>query len=137
MTGIEFLNPNVVLYLHDVALSLYGGQNGLRDAGLLESAMLRASNKLAYVGSELMDVFDLAAAYAFGLAKNHAFNDGNKRTGWAAAVVFLELNGVEFAVPTGESIANMVSLATNVLSEDGFAAWLRSLFQPAAGDADL
>jgi len=137
MIKVEFLDANVVLYLHDAVISLFGGKPGLRDAGLLESAVLRASNKLAYADSELVDVFDLAVAYAFGLAKNHAFNDGNKRTGWAVAVAFLKLNGVEVEVPRGVGVANMVNLATNALSEDGFATWLRLLAQPSADDADL
>jgi len=116
MTKVEFLDANVVLYLHDAVTSLFGDKPGLRDAGLLESAMLRASNKLAYAASELLDVFDLAAAYAFGLAKNHAFNDGNKRTGWAVAVASLKLNGVEVEASRGVGVANVVNLATNALS---------------------
>ena len=63
-------------------------------------------------------------------ARNHAFNDGNKRTGWAVVVVFLELNGVRFEVLSSDGIAKMINLATGAVSEDGFAAWLRSLAQP-------
>ncbi len=76
----EFLEPDVVLFVHDQALREYGGVHGLKDEGLLHSALGRPVNKLAYAEPGLLDLFDLAAAYAYGLASNHAFNDANKRT---------------------------------------------------------
>ena len=87
MTEPEFLEPDVVLFVHDQALREYGGVQGLKDEGLLHSALGRPVNKLAYAEPGL---FDLAAAYAYGLASNHAFNDANKRTAWACCVLFLE-----------------------------------------------
>jgi len=137
MTNIEFVEFNIASYLHDKAIRAFGGEPGLRDKGLFESAMLRPVNKLTYVGVEHSDVFDLAAAYAFGLVKNHTFNDGNKRTAWAVAVMFLNLNGVVVDVPTNDAVANVVRLANSSLSEDEFAVWLRSFSQPPGGDADL
>ena len=135
MTEVEFLEPDVGLMLHDAAIATYGGNPGLRDQGLFESAMLRARNKLAYA-DEAIDLYDLAAAYAFGLVRNHAFNDGNKRTAWAVAVTFLNLNGVEVTVARNSALAAVIGLATNALSEDGFAAWLRAPGQPTPGSAD-
>ena len=123
MTAVEFLEPDVGLTLHDAAIAAYGGNPGLRDHGLFESAMLRARNKLAYA-DEATDLYDLAAAYAFGLVRNHAFNDGNKRTAWAVAVTFLSLNGVELKAPRDGALAAVIGLATNRLSEEDFAAWL-------------
>lgn len=129
MTAVEFLELDIGLMLHDAAVSAYGGNPGLRDQGLFESAMLRATNKLAYAG-EAIDLYDLAAAYAFGLVRNHAFNDGNKRTAWAVAVTFLSLNGVELRVSRDNGLAAVIGLATNALSEEDFAAWLRAPGQP-------
>ena len=80
MTEPEFLEPDAVLFVHDQALREYGGVHGLKDEGLLHGALGRPVNKLAYVEPGSLDLFDLAAAYAFGLASNHAFNDANKRT---------------------------------------------------------
>ena len=135
MTEVEFLEPDIGLMLHDAAIAAYGGNAGLRDQGLFESAMLRARNKLAYSG-EFVDPYDLAAAYASGLVKNHAFNDGNKRTAWAVAVAFLDLNGIEIRVPRDGALTAVIGLATNALSEEGFAAWLRTLNQPSQSGAD-
>ncbi len=135
MTAVEFLEPDIGLMLHDAAIAAYGGNPGLRDQGLFESAMLRARNKLAYAG-EAADLYDLAAAYAFGLVRNHAFNDGNKRTAWAVAVTFLSLNGVELKVSKDAVLAAIIGLATNALSEEGFAVWLRAPGQPSPGSAD-
>lgn len=135
MTEVEFLEPDVGLMLHDAAIAAYGGNPGLRDQGLFESAMLRAWNKLAYADGAI-DLYDLAAAYASGLVWNHAFHDGNKRTAWAVAVTFLNLNGIEITVPSSGALAAVIGLATNALSEEGFAAWLRASGQPSPGSAD-
>lgn len=100
----------------------------MRDQGLLESAWSRAVNKHGYGTSNL---HELAAAYAFGIAKNHAFHDGNKRAAWASAVAFLALNGVDVDVEIGPAFEAVVGLATGTLSEDAFAAWLRSITRVA------
>ena len=82
MTEPEFLEPDAVLFLHDQALREYGGLQGVKDEGLLHSALARAIDKLAYAGASAPDLFDLASAYAFGIASNHPFCDANKRTAW-------------------------------------------------------
>ena len=125
MTGPEFLEPDAVLFVHDQALREYGGVQGLKDEGLLHSALGRPVNKLAYAEPGSLDLFDLAAAYAFGLASNHAFNDANKRTAWACCVLFLKVNGVELDAPAAVVIERMPLLAAGRLDEAGFAAWLR------------
>ncbi len=125
MTEPEFLEPDVVLFVHDQALREYGGVHGLKDEGLLHSALGRPVNKLAYAEPGSLDLFDLAAAYAYGLASNHAFNDANKRTAWACCVLFLKVNGVELDAPAAIVIERMPLLAGGRLDETGFAAWLR------------
>ena len=120
-----------MLTLHDRALRDYGGVPGLRDEGLLSSALERPVNKLAY-GDAGLDLFDLAAAYAFGVAANHPFNDGNKRTAWACCVLFLRLNDIRLTVSTAEVVRQMVSLASHGLDEVGFAVWLREVVSPTA-----
>ena len=125
MTKPEFLEPDVVLFVHDQALREYGGVQGLKNEGLLHSALGRPVNKLAYAEPGSLDLFDLAAAYAFGLASNHAFNDANKRTAWACCVLFLKVNGVELDAPATVVVERMPLLAAGRLDEAGFAAWLR------------
>ena len=125
MTEPEFLEPDVVLFVHDQALREYGGVQGLKDEGLLHSALGRPVNKLAYAEPGSLDLFDLAAAYAFGLASNHAFNDANKRTAWACCVLFLKVNGVDLNAPAAVVVERMPLLAAGRLDEAGFAAWLR------------
>jgi len=125
VTEPEFLEPDVVLFVHDQALREYGGVHGLKDEGLLHSALGRPINKLAYAEPGSLDLFDLAAAYAYGLASNHAFNDANKRTAWACCVLFLKVNGVELDAPAAIVVERMPLLAAGRLDEKGFAAWLR------------
>jgi len=117
-----WLEPDVVHFLHDQSIREYGGYHGVRDEDLLVSALNRARNRFAY--EESADLFSLAAAYAFGLAKNHAFLDGNKRTAWACCVLFLKINGVEIAAPAVDAVENMVALATSGMGEAAFAGWL-------------
>ncbi len=114
-----------MLFVHDQALREYGGVQGLKDEGLLHSALGRPVNKLAYAEPGSLDLFDLAAAYAFGLASNHAFNDANKRTTRACCVLFLKVNGVELDAPAAVVVERMPPLAAGRLDEAGFAAWLR------------
>jgi death-on-curing protein len=124
VTEPVFLEPDVVMFLHDQSIREYGGYHGVRDEALLASALDRPQNKFAYEAG--IDLAGLAAAYAFGIAKNHAFLDGNKRTAWSCCVLFLKINGVEIAAPAVEAVENTVALATSGMSEDDFAAWLRS-----------
>ena len=129
MTEPEFLLRDVVEYLHDQAVRTYGGHFGIRDDEMLESALARPREKWAY-GDPPPDMADLAAAYAFGIGRNHAFIDGNKRTGWAVCVLFRKVNGVSVGPSGAETVANMAQLAEGLLSEEAFAGWLRSRIQP-------
>ena len=117
--------PLQALYIvHDRQISRHGGKAGLRDAALLEMGCERPRNLAAYGAP---DAFDLAAAYAFGIVKAHAFIDGNKRTGFVAAFTFLRLNGVPRRPDPITGVRRMEDLASGDLSEADFAAWLRSL----------
>jgi death-on-curing protein len=127
MTDPEFLEMDAVTFLHDHALREYGGIQGIKDQVLLESALARPVNKLAYADPESLDLFDLAAAYAYGIARNHAFNDANKRTAWSCCVLFLKINRIELEASVTIVIENMVNLARDALHEVDFAAWLRSI----------
>ena len=111
-----------VLALHESLLREFGGLSGIRDAGMFDSALARPEQRFASGEPELTD---LAAAYAFGLVRNHPFLDGNKRIGFATAVVFLELNGVEFTATEVDAVLQTLALAAGELDEAGFAAWLK------------
>lgn len=128
MTEPTWLDPQVLLLLHRRALAEYGGLDGVRDHGLLDSALARPVNWFAY--EDERDLCRLAAAYAGGIVRNHPFADGNKRTAFVAAVLFLELNGLVLDAPDGEAIAAMLDLAAGDLPEEGFAAWLRDSVHP-------
>ncbi|ATR19451.1 Death ON curing protein (plasmid) [Roseomonas mucosa] len=125
MSDPEFLEADVVLFLHDQALREYGGIQGVKDEGMLHSALGRPENKLVYADAGIPDLFDLAAAYAYGLAANHPFNDGNKRTAWGCCVLFLKANGVELDVDAPRAVEQMLRLVEGRLDEAAFAAWLR------------
>jgi death on curing protein len=112
----------VVLILHEQSLVQFGGGAGIRDEGLLDSALGRPENLFAYGKPTL---FDLAASYAFGLVKNHPFIDGNKRTGFVVAVVFLELNGLRFAAGEVDATIRTLALAAGEMSEQAYAIWLK------------
>ncbi|GAC1630777.1 MAG: type II toxin-antitoxin system death-on-curing family toxin [Nevskia sp.] len=118
---MRFVEKPVVLAMHDRQLGAHGGAAGIRDEGLLDSALARPKNKHAY-GEE--DFFALAAAYAYGIARNHPFVDANKRTGLHVALLFLRLNGVPTPAPSIEMVEHMVQLAEGALDEAGFASWL-------------
>lgn len=105
-----------------MAIDEHGGSNGIREQNMFDSAMATPQNKFAYADCDLVD---LAAAYAFGLAKNHPFVDGNKRTAAISCFVFLELNGVSGAVPEAEVVAMFEDLAAGEVDEEGLAVWLR------------
>lgn len=111
----------------------HGGLSGLRDDGALESALARPRNRFAY--GKRADMATLAAAYAFGLARDHPFQDGNKRTAFLTAVVFLGLNGYDLEVRDEDVIAHIVALASGRLSEARLAAWIRRHMQPTPDGA--
>jgi death-on-curing protein len=111
--------------IHGEQLALFGGPAGLRDASMLESAIDRPKNKWAY---ERPDLAALAAAYAFGVAKNNPFVDGNKRAAFAVMMVFLRINGVKFAPVPAEATAIILDLATGLVDEAGLTRWIRDNF---------
>ena len=123
----RFIDRRALLLLHDESLAEHGGAPGLRDEGLLESALARPLNLLAY-GEP--DVAALAAAYGVGLAKNHAFVDGNKRAAFLAVGLFLALNGQRLATTQADATLTMLAVASSDMSEDAFAAWIRSHLLP-------
>jgi death on curing protein len=113
----------VVLAAHDQLLAAHGGAEGLRDAGALDSALARPRQHYAYSSPDLIE---LAALYTAGLVRNHPFVDGNKRTGFAIGIVFLELNGFDFKASEEDATQAVLALAAGELDEAGYAAWLRS-----------
>ncbi len=119
------------LALHEALIERFGGLAGVRDEGLLESALHRPLQLHAYGQPTL---FELAAAYAAGIVRNHPFLDGNKRAGFTAAALFLEANGLRFAAAEEEVVGRTLALAAGALDEAGFAAWLAAAC--AAGRED-
>ena len=117
----EWLTSPLVIAIHDEQLVIHGGSAGIRDITLLESALDRPRNKWAYENAQLPE---LAAAYAFGLAKNHPFVDGNKRTALLALYTFLGVNGIDFIVPEAEAATMIQSLAAGEVSEASLARWI-------------
>ena len=118
-----WVRRDVVIAYHEHLLAVHGGGAGIRDEGMLDSALGRPENLFAYGKPTLSD---LAAGYAFGLVKNHPFIDGNKRIGFATAVLFLELNGLRFTAPEVEVVLNTLALAAGEMSEAAYAAWLKA-----------
>jgi death-on-curing protein len=112
------------LAIHDRLLALDGGATGLRDQGLLESALARARHR--YVYADTSNIADMAALYTAGIVQNHPFVDGNKRTGFVIGVLFLELNGFEFIASEADSTQVVLALAAGELNEISYAAWLRA-----------
>ena len=125
----EFLKRDAVLFMHDQALKEYGGTHGLKSENLLHSALARAENRWHYAETPRPDTATLAAAYAYGIARNHPFNDANKRTAWSCCILFLRLNGTCVQVSAPDAVEAMVTLASGAMEEDAFAAWLRLHFQ--------
>lgn len=120
---MRWLNSREVLAIHARQIAEHGGADGVRDLGLLESALARLQNLHAYEPDS--DTPALAAAYAFGIAKNHPFLDGNKRTAYVAMRTFLVLNGIEFTASAEDKYLTFISLAAGELSESELAEWLR------------
>ncbi len=121
---IVWLDKRLVLAIHDRQVAEHGGSAGVRDEGLLESALARAQQLHAY-GDPVPDLADLAASLAYGLARNHPFVDGNKRTAHVAYRTFLALNGAEPVATDEEKYVAMLALAEGKFAERDFAAWLR------------
>lgn len=116
-----WLSAELVLAIHEEQLGEFGGPPGLRDPGALESALARPINRFHY---ERGDLASLAAAYAYGIAQNHAFVDGNKRTAWLAIVTFLGLNDIDFVVPEAEAVVIMRGVAAGEIGEEGLRRWI-------------
>lgn len=128
MSAPVWLERDAILAIHAEALAEHGGAPGLRDEGMLESALARPQNRFACEGTT--DLVALAAASAFGLARNHLFADGNKRAAFVAAALFVEANGRRVEAPPDETIAAMLSLAAGETTEAEFAAWLGARSRP-------
>jgi death on curing protein len=122
MSEPEWLSIEMVLAIHDEQLAVHGGSTGLRDRALLESALDRPRNKWAYEQAKLAE---LAAAYGFGIARNHPFIDGNKRTALLALYTFLGVNEIDFVVPEADAATMILSLAAGEVSEESLARWIR------------
>jgi death-on-curing protein len=122
VTEPTWLSTDLVIAIHEEQLRQFGGPPGIRDQGLLESALGRPLNKYAY-GSE--DLAALAAAYGYGLAQNHAFIDGNKRIAFLAMVTFLGLNDIDFVVAEPDAVVVMLAVAAGEVDEDGLTRWIR------------
>jgi death-on-curing protein len=123
----RWVSAEVLLAVHEEQLAEHGGAAGVRDLGLFESALARPQNQAAYGNP---DAADLAAAYGVGLAKNHPFIDGNKRTAFVAVELFLALNGHDLVADDADCVLTMLSVAAGSLDEPGFAAWLRTHSRP-------
>jgi death-on-curing protein len=120
----KWITPEITLALHDRQLAEHGGQAGLRDESLMLSALARPQQLLSY-GDPPPDLCALAASYAYGIAKNHPFLDGNKRTAFVIYRLFLIWNGIELLADKTERYTTMLALAAGDLSEDAFTTWLR------------
>lgn len=122
MTGWRWVDAAVVQAIHDRQLSEHGGLSGARDPGAVASALARPENLAAY-GEP--DAAGLAAAYAFGLARNHGFSDGNKRTAWVVARLFLADNGYRLRFDPVDAVRTVEAVAAGTMQEDSLAAWFR------------
>lgn len=117
-----WLTRQMIVAIHDEQLAIHCGASGLRDEGMLESALDRPKNKWSY---ENADLAELAAAYAFGIARNRPIVDGNKRTSLLALYTFLGVNGIDFVVPEAEAAAMILSLAAGEVGEQSLVRWIR------------
>jgi death-on-curing protein len=116
-----WLTRQIIVAIHDEQLAIHGGASGLRDEGMLESALDRPRNRWAYEQAELAE---LAAAYAFGIARNHPFVDGNKRNSLLALYTFLGVNGIDFVVAEADAAAMILALAAGEVSEESLTRWI-------------
>jgi len=127
MMPVVWIEESVVFALHEEHLAEHGGAVGIRDRGLLESALFRPQNLASYVDPDLAA---LAAAYGFGIVRNHPFVDGNKRTAFTATELFLALNGQELIADDPSCVVTMLRLAEGSLSEKEFEDWIRANSKP-------
>jgi death-on-curing protein len=130
MTGDPaWISKKALLLLHEESLAAFGGARGLRDEGLLDSALARPLNVHAYNPDSTLG--DLAASYGFGLAKNHAFVDGNKRAAFLSIGLFLAINGHRLVADQVDAIRTMLAVAAGGLPEAGLATWIKANSRPA------
>lgn len=122
MSSPIWIDVRALRLLHGESLATYGGLSGMRDEGLLMSALARPQNLFAY--EAVTDIFSLAAAYAYGITKNHPFVDGNKRAAFLAIGLFLALNGKALQVEQQEAVSTIISLAAGTLDESALAIWI-------------
>ena len=122
MRSWRWLIEGVVIAVHAEQIAEHGGSSGLRDKGLLSSAMARPQHLAAYGNPT---VFDLAASYAFGIIQNHPFIDGNKRTGFLAAYIFLSLNGWKIGAPEASAVSVVLAVATGEMNEAELSVWIK------------
>ena len=120
-----WIRSDVVLAIHKRQIAEHGGAEGTNDLGLLDSALARPKNLLAY-SEEQLDLCSLAAAYGYGIARNHAFVDGNKRVAYVTCMAFLKINGRSLDVPLEEKYSIFLKLASGEITEKELADWLRS-----------
>ena len=125
-----WIKEDVVLAIHLRQLAEHGGDSGVRDLGLLDSALCRPKNLLAYSETE-PDLPALAASYAFGIARNHPFVDGNKRTAYVVCRTFLKINGVDIKASQADKYLTFLKLAEGKLTEEDLAQWIRDHQQPS------
>jgi death-on-curing protein len=118
----KWIDKRALLLLHQESLAMFGGAQGTRDEGLLDSALARPVNKHHYDGAE--DLAELAAAYGFGVAKNHAFVDGNKRAAFLSIGLFLAINGARLEADRIDAIRTILALAAGEIDEAGLAKWI-------------
>jgi death on curing protein len=124
MTTPVWISARLARIIHDDQIAQHGGSSGIRDENLFLASLDRPRNLLAY--GESPTLFDLAAAYAYGVAKNHPFIDGNKRTAFALMAVFLELNGYSIDAPEMEVVSMIERLATDLEDQESIALWLQT-----------
>jgi death on curing protein len=127
VTDWVWLERSVVLAIHDEQLAAHGGLAGIRDGGAFDSALARPLNRAAYGNP---DAAALAAAYSFGLARNHPFADGNKRTAFVATELFLAMNGFELTAGDADCVLTFLRLAAGDLDEAALADWIRGASRP-------
>jgi death on curing protein len=130
MTEPVWMSEAAVLAIHDRSLARHGGAPGIRDMGLLLSALARPRQHFAYAGT--VDIIELAAILTAGIVKNHPFVDGNKRTGFIAGVSFLKANGFIFAATSAAVVQAVLDLAASAIDEAAYAAFLRASTTPSA-----
>ena len=130
---IIWLEKELIIAIHDRQLAEFGGSSGIRDESLLESALARPQQAYSY-GDPLPDLAALAASLAFGLARNHPFVDGNKRTSHVAYRTFLALHGAQLNAKDEDKYLTILALAQGDISEEDFATWLREHIETEAGD---